>query len=507
MDEHTQSADENTQDGITRRTVIGAGASVAAAGILGQTAVAEAKKRRRKPKPRKADVIVVGAGLSGLTAARKIAAKGKSVIVLEARSRVGGRVLNHSIGHGHVTELGAQFVGPTQDHMIHLADEMGVKRFLAYDKGMNLYYTQGKKFEFSDTLPSGSAPAPIAAEAGVVVTQLDQMSQQVPVDAPWKSPHAEEWDSQTLYTFIKNNSKSPQFMGVTSAATEAIFGAEARDISLLFTLFYIASSGNEKNPGTFERNFNTRNGAQQWRFIGGSQLVPLRMADHLGHRRIWLETPARRIHRRRGGVTVVSDHHSFHGKQVIVAIPPPLAGRIIYEPGLSALRDQLTQHMPNGSLMKAEAVYDKPFWRKKGLTGQCVSDVGPAKVTFDNSPPDGSVGVLMGFIGGHEARVLAQKPRAQRRAAALQSFANYFGDEAKHPRQFVEHNWSTEVWNRGCPVSLCPPGTLLDFGPALRRPEGRIHWAGTETSNYWNGYMDGAVRAGERAAAEALAEI
>src|SRR4051794_6099520 len=185
MDEHhTHSADEQTQDGLTRRTVIGAGAGVAAAGILGQTGIAEAKKRKRRPKPRKADVIVVGAGLSGLTAARKIAAKGKSVIVLEARSRVGGRVLNHSIGHGHVTELGAQFVGPTQDHMIHLADQMGVKRFLAYDKGMNLYYTEGKKVEFSDPLPSGSAPAPIAAEAAVVIEQLDVMSQQVPVDAP-----------------------------------------------------------------------------------------------------------------------------------------------------------------------------------------------------------------------------------------------------------------------------------------------------------------------------------
>jgi monoamine oxidase len=192
---------------------------------------------------------------------------------------------------------------------------------------------------------------------------------------------------------------------------------------------------------------------------------------------------------------------------VIVAMPPPLAGRIIYEPGLSALRDQLTQHMPNGSLMKAEAVYDKPFWRSKGLTGQVVSDTGPAKVTFDNSPPDGSVGVLMGFIGGHEARTLAQRSASQQRAAALQSFANYFGEQAKHPREFVLKNWSTEVWNRGCPVSVMPPGVLLDFGPALRAPEGRIHWAGTETSTYWNGYMDGAVRAGERAAAEALAEI
>src|SRR4051794_23785887 len=492
---------------ITRRTVI---AGAAAAAALAQVDAAEARKRRhhkkrkKKPRKRKADVIVIGAGLSGLTAAREIAFKGKSVIVLEARDRVGGRMLNHDIGGGHVTELGAQFVGDTQDHIIGLADQLKVDRFDAYDNGLNLYYTNGTKTPFSDQLPTGSAPALLAPEAATVVAQLDQMATQVPVDAPWKSPNATDWDSQTLYTFLKNNSASPQFMGVASAATEAIFGAEPRDVSLLYTLFYIAASGNESNVGTFERNFNTRGGAQAQRFEGGSQLIPLAMAKALG-RRVRLNTPARRIVQQRTGVRVDSDKQSYHAKQVIVAVPPPIAGRIIYEPGLSALRDQLTQRMPMGSLMKAEAVYDKPFWRDQGFTGQAISDEGPIKVTFDNSPPDGSVGVLMGFIGGTEARLLTQKSPADQQAAALQSFANYFGDQAKSPTQYVQFNWTTDRWNRGCPVSVLAPGTLLDYGEAIRRPEGRIHWAGTETSTYWNGYMDGAVRAGERAAAEALA--
>jgi monoamine oxidase len=428
------------------------------------------------------------------------------VIVLEGRNRIGGRMLNHDIGGGHVTELGAQFVGPTQDHIIGLADQLGVKRFDTYDSGLNLYYSNGMKTPFSDQLPTGAAPAAVGPEAANVVAQLDSMSQQVPVDAPWKAPSAEDWDSQTLYTWLKNNSATPQFMGVASAATEAIFGCEPRELSLLYTLFYIASSGNETNAGTFERNFNTRGGAQAQRFVGGSVLVPQAMARALG-RRIFLKTPARRIVQTRTGVRVDSDRLSFVGKQVIVAMPPPIAGRLIYEPQLSALRDQLTQKMGMGSLMKAEAVYDKPFWRTQdlGYTGQVISDVGPVKATFDNSPPDSSVGVLMGFIGGHEARQLAQKSPAEQQAAALGSFANYFGDQAKSPKEYVQFNWSNEIWNRGCPVSVLAPGVLLDFGEAIRRPEGRIHWAGTETSNYWNGYMDGAVRSGERAAAEALA--
>jgi monoamine oxidase len=494
---------------VTRRTVIGAGVGAAAAGALAHVDPADAarrrrRKKRRKRRPRRADVIVIGAGLSGLTAAREIVEKGKSVIVLEARNRVGGRILHHDIGGGHVTELGAQFVGPTQDHIIGLADTLGVGRFDAFNEGLNIYYSGGTKQPFSDQLPTGSAPAALAPEIAAVVGQLDTMSTQVPVDAPWKAPDAEEWDSQTLYSWLKDNSASPQFMGVASAATEAIFGGEPRDISLLYTLFYIAASGNEQNVGTFERNFNVRGGAQQQRFTGGSQLVPLRMAEALG-KRIVLKAPARRITQTRTGVRVDSDKQSFTGKQVIVAIPPALAGRIIYNPKLPALRDQLTQRMPQGSLMKAEAVYDRPFWRDQGFTGQVVSDEGPIKITFDNSPPEGSPGVLMGFIGGHEARLLAQRPKAEQQQAALASFARYFGDEALRPREYVQFNWSTEVWNRGCPVALLPPGVLLDFGPALRASVGRIHWAGTETSTYWNGYLDGAVRAGERAAAEALA--
>jgi monoamine oxidase len=163
--------------------------------------------------------------------------------------------------------------------------------------------------------------------------------------------------------------------------------------------------------------------------------------------------------------------------------------------------------MPQGSLMKFEAVYPTPFWRQRGLTGQVVSENGPVKVTFDVSPESGTPGIMMGFIGGHEARVWEQRSSADRRDAVLRQFAHFFGDEALSPREVVEFNWSTEVWNRGCPVAVLAPGTLVDFGAALREPVDRIHWAGTETSTYWNGYMDGAVRSGRRAAAEVLAAV
>ncbi len=197
----------------------------------------------------------------------------------------------------------------------------------------------------------------------------------------------------------------------------------------------------------------------------------------------------------------------MRAKRAIVAIPPTLAGRIEYSPRLPTARDQLTQRLPQGTLIKATAVYNRPFWRDDGLNGSTVSYKGPANTTFDDSPPDASKGVVFGFVGGDEARRFMAMTKASRRAKVLSNFKLYFGAKAGHPTDYFETNWSREIWTRGCPVAIAGPGTLIGYGPALRRPVGRIHWAGTETSTYWNGYMDGAVRSGNRAAKEVVAEL
>jgi monoamine oxidase len=215
----------------------------------------------------------------------------------------------------------------------------------------------------------------------------------------------------------------------------------------------------------------------------------------------------RRIAQTGSGVTVDADGLTVTGSRAIVALAPTLAGRIRFEPDLPELRDGLHQRVPMGTLIKCEAVYDQPFWRDDGLTGFAIADTGPCNVTFDNTPPDGSPGVLFGFIGGDEAREWGPKPADERKAAVLKNFADYFGSEAQSPRDYFEGNWAQETWTRGCPVGVLQPGTLMEYGPVLREPAGRIHWAGSETSTYWNGYMDGAVRSGKRAAQEALAEL
>ncbi len=304
----------------------------------------------------------------------------------------------------------------------------------------------------------------------------------------------------------RNTTSGKRFRDVSTAAIRAIFAAEPREISLLFALFFIAASGDERNPGTFERNFSTRNGAQQDRIAGGTQAIALALARQLG-RRVVRRSPVRRIVAGRGYVDVISDRYVNRARQVIVALPPTLAGRIQYEPSLPALRDGLTQRLPQGHMVKVQAVYERPFWRADGLNGASVADVGPLNITFDSSPESGSPGVLLGFAGGDEARRFERLSEAERRAAALGVFARAFGPRALSPIDYVEMNWSQETWSRGCPVAVAPPGVLTTYGTALREPVGRIHWAGTETATYWNGYMDGAVSAGLRAAREVLERL
>jgi monoamine oxidase len=226
------------------------------------------------------------------------------------------------------------------------------------------------------------------------------------------------------------------------------------------------------------------------------------MATQLGKENVVLSSPVRKITRLRDRVQVESDKLIAVGQRVIVAIPPPLAGRLQYSPALPADRDQLTQRFPMGSVMKVIAIYDKPFWRDQGYSGQVVADTPPVQVTFDNTPPSGSPGALMGFVEATSSRQLNTVSKATLKAKVLDNFGTYFGEPARHPIAFFEKRWDNDIWHRGCPVCFTPPGVLLDYGQAIRRPVGRIHWAGTETSTYWNGYMDGAVRSGERAAAE-----
>jgi monoamine oxidase len=472
---------------LTRRRLLSTAAAGAAAMALPRAAEASSSCS--------ADVVVVGAGFSGLAAARKLAKAGKSVMVLEARDRVGGKVLNHVLEDGDITEAGGTYIGPTQNRMRALAAEYGVGLYPTYNIGDSVTVIGGNR------VVGGYDPA-LTAEYHKLVSLLDTMSRQVPVDEPWAASNAVEWDSITLYSWLVANDASADALEAFSSIAD-LWGAETRDVSLLFALYYIAAAGDESTPGTLERLLAVDNGAQELRFVGGSQLLAQLIAKQLG-KRIIFKTPARAILWSDNGVTIVSESLTVQARHVILAISPALAAGIQYEPKLPTPRALFLQRYPMGSLIKVEAVYSRPFWRDAGLTGVSTLAPGPIRSTFDNSPQSGHSGILIGFVGGSSARGWTRLAAADRRAAALASFASAFGNDALSPTEYFEFNWPSEQWSRGGPVGYASPGVLLDFGSTIREPVGPIHWAGTEASTFWSGYMEGAVRSGERAAREVI---
>jgi monoamine oxidase len=451
------------------------------------------------PQTRDADLVVIGAGLAGLSAARAATTAGASVVVVEARDGVGGRVLNEDIGGGNVVEVGAQWIGPTQDRLAALAAKLDVETFPTYGEGENVIEYGGRLRRYRGTIPRINPVVLLDVERAQ--RRLNRMARRVPLDAPWEAPDAPALDGQTAATWMRRNLATRAGRMLLELGIEAVWAAQPEDMSLLHVLFYIHSAG------SLEMLFDTEGGAQQDRFVGGSQRIPILMAQELGRENVLLGAPVRMIRRGEHGVTVEADGATVRARRAVVAVAPTLAGRIAYDPPLPGFRDQLTQRMPLGTVAKCMAIYDEPFWRAENLSGQGTSDAGPVKLTFDNSPPSGAPGVLLGFLEGRQARELGRLHTNERRAAVLDCFARLFGPRAGRPDAYVERLWAEEEWSRGCYGCHMPTGAWTAYGPALREPIGPLHWAGAEYATVWNGYMDGAVRSGEAAASAVLERL
>lgn len=447
---------------------------------------------------REVDVAIVGAGLAGLAAARSLAAAGASFAVLEARDRVGGRTLNEPLGDGKLVEVGGQWVGPTQHRLAALARELGVATFPTHSRGESVIEWRGRLKRYRGTIPRLGPH--VLADMAQAQARLDRMARSVPPESPWSAGRAERWDGQTFATWMRRNVATPAGRELLTLAIEAVWAVEPEDVSLLHVLFYIRSAGG------FDALLDTEGGAQQDRFVGGSQLVSLRMAEALGDA-VVLGAPVRRVRHGPRGVELESGAGAVRARRAIFAMPPVLTSRIAYDAPLPGYRDGMTQRMPQGAVIKCMAVYDEPFWRADGLSGQALSDTGPAKLTYDNSPPDGSPGVLLGFLEGRQARELGRVSVDERRNRVVAGFARLFGPRAARPERWIERSWADEEWTRGCYGCSFTTGGWTAYGRALREPVGPLHWAGAETAVTWNGYMDGALESGDRAAAEALAAL
>jgi len=432
-----------------------------------------------------ADVAIVGAGISGLAAAHQLQRSGlNSFLVLDARGQVGGRILNQVVA-GKTVEGGGEWIGPTHTAMASLIADLGLQTFKTYDEGRELFAIGARVVEGGGTA---------GAEFDDVKALLNEMALQVPLDAPWRAPHALVFDSISLDDWLSWRGASRDVHVLFDKVTWSILGALAADISFLYFLFYIHSSGN------LDERLAVTGGAQESRIVGGPQLVPIRLAELLGDR-VVTGSAVRQIFDAGNKVVIVSDHRIVEAKRVIVAMAPADANRIQFSPALPSQRQGLMQYWPVAKVFKGNVAYASPFWRSQGLKGQ-VSSVGTIYSVFDNSPPDGSCGILEVFAASGALAVR----RNTRFAQIKKTLSAYFGPQANQPIGYVEKDWGGERWISGC-VSPLGPKFLTTYGPALRATTGHIHWAGAETAAVWNGKMEGAVRAGQGAALDVLAVL
>ena len=447
---------------------------------------------------RTVDVVVVGAGLSGLTAAQKLVAAGKSVLVLEGRDRVGGKVCDKTLANGGYVELGGTYIGPCQDRILALVQELDIKTYPTYINGKSAFYQNGQRSLYGAEGPPLSATA--KSQHTRATGQLDFMAQKLNVHEPWEYAEATYWDSMTLATWMENNVTDSDAYQVLELSVRSLCSAEPADMSLLQFLTYIARAGNETTPGTFARLTSVENGAQQRRLEGGPQTIAHRIAERLGSI-VKLGSPVRRIVLRSGVYQVSGETFSAHSRNVVLALPPTLATRITYIPPLPSWRDQLCQRMPMGSLGKAWAVYDTPFWREVGLSGSAIGVTGTTvQVAFDGSPQDGSYGAIMGFLEASEMRKLDSMTESEIQALVVEDYITFFGPKARDVKQWVIQRWDNEEFSHGGHFAYCPPNVITQLGSALTERVGNIFFAGAEASPYWAGFMDGAIRAGEIAA-------
>lgn len=444
------------------------------------------------------DVIVVGAGLSGLVAAGRLAERGLDVEVLEARDRVGGRTEGGVLSDGTPVELGGQWIGPPQDAVLGLIDELGLETFTVYDEGESVLMADGTKYTGpEDTF---GLPQQEIGEFERVLQAVDDLSATIDLSRPWTSAGAGDLDRRTLDGWLTEQTDSDVVRRFYEVMFASLFAAETDEMSLLHFLFYM------KSGGGLARLMATIGGAQESRVLGGTHRISERLAERTTAT-VTLNTPVRAIRQFDDHVEVEGKDHTVSGRRVIVALPPTLAARLDYEPALPPKRDSLTQQMPAGSVIKFQVGYDRPFWRDDGFSGGVLSLDDHVGLVYDNCQPGRDAGVLVAFMEGDHARMAHDLTPEQRRDMVLTDLTKFFGERAAHPFDVAERDWSREQYTRGCYGGRLGTGAWTRLGPALTEPVGRIHWAGAETASTSNGYMDGAIRSGYRAADEAIAAL
>lgn len=442
------------------------------------------------------DVVIVGAGLSGLVAGRLLAARGTSVLILEARARVGGRTLSVPLHHG-IADLGGQWISPGQDRIAALAHDLGATTFVQHRHGRVIISRSARP----------RIPLLGELELAYRMRQLERLSRTIPPGAPLSAPCAAEWDRISLAEHLARL-RTMRARETLTMITELLFAAEPAELSFLHFLHVLAATGGLTGSNRPSRaadagagpHAGAGAGTDEHRVTGGAQSLCTRMAALLGER-VRLGARVTAITQHPGHISVSGPGGEHRAQRVILALPPPLITRIAIAPPLPAARARACGRITLAPVIKCVLAYEQPFWRHSGCSGEAYSPAGHIRAVVDHTAADGSAPALQAFIVGPAARALAHRPAGERRRVVQQQLVTIFGDHAEHPVAYVDHAWPADPDSAGC-VGIMGPGALTGSTDDVRTPVGRIHFAGAETAVRWPSYLDGAVEAGQRAAAE-----
>jgi len=440
------------------------------------------------------DVAVIGAGFSGLAAARRLHAAGRSVTVLESRDRVGGRIWDPELEDGRTVLLGGQWVSEEQTRMWSLGQEFGLTPFTTVRPG-DLLFHLGDEFHRVSEDPGTDL------ELSRVIEELETMASRVPTKAPWLAENAQEWDSQTLSNWLRERVSAERHEEI--AVTIMGYLSMPEDVSLLHTLFYAQANGGIRS--LFSMGFEGAHDSHV--FAEGAQRITEGIYRELAGR-VHLNHPVHAINQNEGGVRISGDGFELRSRRVIVAMSPAMSSCLRHEPPLPSSRYMLTQRAhQSGRCSKFVLMYERPFWRDANLSGLMVCDEGPVHVSIDSTPDHERWAVLVGFVNDRgKGRELLDLSPETRQDAVVEFLTIPFGKQVREFVSYHEHDWGGDDWSRGC-VTVFGTAAWTSYGSSLREPVGRIHWAGTETATEYPGQMEGAVRAGERAADEVLSAL
>ncbi len=444
------------------------------------------------------DVVVIGAGAAGLTAANDLRTAGLSVAVLEARDRVGGRLWTDTI-EGAMLEIGGQWISPDQQALIDTVAELGLSTFSRYREGDSVYVgPDGTVTRFTgDVFPV--APA-TAAEIERITADLDAMVAEIDPDRPWAHPKAAEWDTISWDGWLRSQTDDDEAVRNLAFATgSAMLTKPTHAFSLLQSLLMAASAGSYSHLVDADFILDKR-------VVGGLQQVPLLLAERLGED-VLLDQPVRTLTWDENGVVAEAASVTVRARRAILALAPVLYPRISFVPPLPRLQQQMHQHISMGFVIKVHAVYDRPFWREQGLSGTAFSPYELSHEAYDNTNHGDERGTLVGFVSDRNADDLFRLDAAERKERILESLSHYYGPEAKSPIVYYESDWGSEEWTRGAYAASFDLGGLHRYGADLRTAIGPIHLACSDMAGAGYQHVDGAIRMGHRAASEILEEL